>query len=64
MKTYGEVVVKLYVLLTSALVAGHAPVALPTGKEPVGSGVYSTSNRNEYQKQTNHVSMEYSAACA
>jgi hypothetical protein len=29
----------------------------------LGPGVYSAYNRNEYQKQTNNVSKEWSAAC-
>jgi hypothetical protein len=43
-----EVIFKIYLIL---------PVAL-------GSGVYSASNRNEYQKHKNNVSGEYSAAGA
>jgi hypothetical protein len=30
----------------------------------LGPGVYSASNRNEYEKQKNHVSVEQSAAGA
>jgi hypothetical protein len=37
---------------------------LPNPSGALGSGVYSASNRNEYQKQKNNISEEQSAADA
>jgi hypothetical protein len=45
---HGELVFSIYLFLLASL----------------GPGVYSSSNRNEYQKQKNNVSVEQSAAGA